>query len=48
MKTFTVTFTDEIEAETEQEAYHKLLEYLADCAQYGDVTAFDFKVKKKS
>lgn len=47
MKTYKVTFVDEIEAETEEEAYHKLLVYLSECVQYDDVTAFDFKVKKK-
>lgn len=42
MKTYKVTFTDTIQANTEEEAYDKLLGYLAECVQFGDVTAFDF------
>lgn len=43
MKTYTVSCDFFVEAESEEEAYEKLLEYLADCVQYRDVTAFDFK-----
>jgi uncharacterized protein YciU (UPF0263 family) len=40
---FKVTFRDEIEAKTEEDAYDILLSYLAECVNAGDVMAFDFK-----
>jgi len=43
MKTYTVNCDFLIEAESEEEAYENLLEYLAECVRYGDVTVFDFK-----
>lgn len=43
MKNFTVKCDFSIEAESEEEAYKKLLDYLAECVHYGDVTVFDFK-----
>lgn len=43
MKTFTVTFKDEIKAKTEGNAYDDLLNYLQQCVDNGDVTAFNFK-----
>ena len=48
MKKFKVTFTDEIEAKTEEDAYKILVNYLQDCGKFEDVTAFNFKeIKKK-
>ena len=46
MKTYKVTFTDTIQANTEEEAYDKLLGYLAECVRFGDVTAFDFAAER--
>lgn len=43
MKTYKITFNDEIEANSEEEAYDKLLEWIKDCVEYGDVCAFDFE-----
>ena len=43
MKTFRVQFVDEITAKTEEDAYKILLNYLRDCAEYGDATAFQFE-----
>ena len=42
MKRFTVTFTDTQEAETEEDAYDSLIDYLRECVMLGDVTAFEF------
>jgi len=48
MKKFKVTFTDIIEGvENEEEAYDILLDYLDECAENGDVTAFDFEEVKE-
>lgn len=43
MKKFMVTFKDVFEAETEDQCYDKLREYLTDCVNFGDVTAFEFE-----
>ncbi len=43
MKHFKITFVDNITAETEEEAYNKLLRYLNSCVFYGDATAFNFE-----
>jgi hypothetical protein len=43
VKEFVVTCDFIVEAESEENAYEKLLDYLAECVQYGDVTAFEFK-----
>ena len=43
MKHYKITFVDNITAETEEEAYNKLLRYLNSCAFYGDATAFNFE-----
>jgi hypothetical protein len=43
MKQLKITFVDNISAETEEEAYSKLLRYLDSCAFYGDATAFNFE-----
>jgi len=42
MKKFQVTFTDIIEAETEEEAYEQIIKYCFEVADSGDVTAFEF------
>jgi hypothetical protein len=39
---YKIIFNDEIEANSEDDAYDKLLEYLQDCVDNGDVTAFNF------
>jgi hypothetical protein len=39
---YKVSFHDEIEAETPEDAYDILLEYLKDCSNMGDVTGFKF------
>jgi hypothetical protein len=43
---YKVTFEDEIEADTPEEAYDILLDYLKDCSNLGDVTAFKFVDEK--
>lgn len=43
MKKFSVTCDFVIDAESEEDAYEKLLDYLAECVRYGDVTVFEFK-----
>ena len=40
---FVVTCDFVVEAANEREAYEELLKYLAECVQYGDVTAFEFE-----
>jgi len=47
MKKFLVTFKDTIVAETEEDAYDKLLDYLRYTVRYEDVTPFDFKELKE-
>lgn len=39
---YKIIFNDEIEADCEDSAYDNLLEYLRDCVDNGDVTAFTF------
>lgn len=40
---FSVSFIDVLEnCESEEQAYDVLLDYLAECVKYKDVTAFDF------
>ena len=41
-----VTFKDIIEADSEEMAYEKLLEYLEDCVKYKDVSVFNFYKEK--
>jgi hypothetical protein len=48
MKKWIVTYTDEIEADTEEQAYQHILAYLEECVRYDDVTAFDFKEVKQN
>lgn len=43
MKTYRVQFIDLISANSEEEAYGILLDYLSSCAKYGDATAFSFE-----
>tara|TARA_R110002020_G_scaffold48664_2_gene138596 strand:+ start:26698 stop:26898 length:201 start_codon:yes stop_codon:yes gene_type:complete len=40
---YEVTFRDEIEADSEEEAYDDFLKYLAECVHHQDVTAFQFR-----
>lgn len=47
MKKFLVTFKDTIVAETEEDAYDKLLEFMRDTVRFEDVTPFDFKEIKQ-
>lgn len=42
-KKYLVVFNDTIEANSEEEAWDKLLSYLAECVEFKDVTVFDFK-----
>ena len=42
-KVYKVTFTDLIEAESEEAAYASLLNYLGSVVEYADVTAFEFE-----
>ena len=42
MALYEVTFRDEIEADSEEEAYDDFLKYLAECVHHQDVTAFQF------
>ena len=41
-----VTFKDIIEADSEEMAYEKLLEYLEDCVKHKDVSVFNFYKEK--
>ena len=43
MKKFKVTFRDEIEAESEEEAYKNILNFCAMVYNSSDVTAFKFE-----
>ena len=45
MAIFKVTYEYEIEADTLEEAYKRLLVVLASDVEYGDVEAFKFKEK---
>jgi|LakMenEpi03Aug12_release.lakeMendotaPanAssembly.Ray.scaffolds.fasta_scaffold6816218_2 hypothetical protein len=47
MKKFKITFVDEIEARSEEDAYAMMVEYLKDCGRFEDVSAFNFKEIKK-
>lgn len=48
MKMFSVSCDLDIEADTEEDAYDKFLDYLAECVRYGDVTVFDFKERNEA
>ena len=43
MKKYKITFTDEFECLNEEHSYETLLNYLKECVQNEDVTAFEFK-----
>ena len=43
MKRYRVYYIDEVEAETEEDAYKETLRYLEDCIKYGDVSAFGYE-----
>ena len=47
MKKFKVTFRDEIEAESEEEAYKNIRDFCAMVYNSSDVTAFKFEEVKK-
>ena len=47
MKKFKVTFRDEIEAESEQEAYKNIRDFCAMVYNSSDVTAFKFEEIKE-
>jgi hypothetical protein len=47
MKKYKVTFIDITEAENEEDAYARLIEYLRGVVRYEDVTAFDFEEVKE-
>jgi hypothetical protein len=42
MAFYEITFRDEIEVDSEEEAYDYFLKYLAECVHNQDVTAFQF------
>jgi len=44
MPEYKITFTETIEAETEEQAWEWLLTYISDCAHYEDVTGFNFEL----
>ena len=39
---YKVSFTDEIDASSPEQAYDLLLNYLKECCEFEDVTAFTF------
>ena len=43
MKQYRITFTDIVSAQSEEDAYNALLDYMKDCVKYHDVTCFDFE-----
>ena len=43
MKTYRVTFIDNVTANSEEEAYDALLHYMGQCVKYQDVTCFTFE-----
>ena len=43
IKTFTIEFFDTVEAESEQEVYAYLLEYLESCVKNEDVEGFQIE-----
>ena len=46
MKKFKITFTDIVEAETEEEAHEKFMPYIRNCGKYSDLDAFNFEEEK--
>mgnify|MGYP003135666795 FL=1 len=47
MKKYKVTFVDEIEAETLEEAYYQLRLYLSKCQHNDDISVFEFEEIKE-
>jgi hypothetical protein len=43
MKRYRVFYIDEIQANSEEEAYEQTLKYLQDCIEYQDVSAFGYE-----
>lgn len=48
MKKYEVTFSDTFEASNEDNCFDKVLFYLTECINNGDVTAFNFKELKET
>src|SRR5690348_800889 len=48
MKTYTVTFNDNFKASNEDNAFEQVLNYLGECVNNGDVTAFNFQEEDKA
>ena len=46
MKTYNVSWNFTIEANSEDEAYDRLLQFLGECVSDGDVTIFDIKINE--
>jgi hypothetical protein len=42
MNTYEITFRDEVEAETDEQCYEQFLNYLRECVENEDVSAFVF------
>jgi hypothetical protein len=48
MAKFQISFIDELEAESEEQAIEWLFQYLNDCVRHEDVSAFNFnEIKEK-
>lgn len=47
MKRFEITFVDEFECDDEHDAVDQLINYLRECVNHEDVTAFDFRELKE-
>jgi hypothetical protein len=43
MKRYRVFYLDEVQANSEEEAYVETLKYLQDCIKYQDVSSFDYE-----
>ena len=43
MKRYRVFYIDEVQANSEEEAYEQTLKYLEDCIKYQDVSAFGYE-----
>jgi hypothetical protein len=43
MKRYRVYYIDEVQANSEEEAYEQTLQYLHDCIWFGDVSAFNYE-----
>ena len=43
MKRYRVFYVDEVQANSEEEAYDETLKYLQDCIKYEDVSSFNYE-----